>query len=88
MKIGGLQKFSLIDFPGKIACTICLSGCDFKCKYCHNPELVFNEIENISKDEILEFLEKRIGKLDGVCISGGEPLIDLDELIIVSVLLP
>jgi len=78
MKIGGLQKFSLIDYPSKIACTIFLSGCNFRCGFCHNPELVFNKEENFSEKEILDFLEKRKGKLEGVCITGGEPLFDLD----------
>src|SRR3989344_5901605 len=78
MKIGGLQKFSLIDYPGKIACSIFLSGCDFRCRFCHNPELVFNEESNFSEKEVLDFLEKRKGKLEGVCIAGGEPLINND----------
>ena len=78
MKIGGLQKFSLIDYPGKIACSIFLSGCDFRCRFCHNPELVFNEESNFSEKEVLDFLEKRKGKLEGVCITGGEPLINND----------
>ena len=78
MKIWGLQKFSLIDYPGKIAWSIFLSGCDFRCRFCHNPELVFNEESNFSEKEVLDFLEKRKGKLEGVCITGGEPLINND----------
>lgn len=81
MKISGIQKTTLIDYPGKIACTIFLSGCNFRCSFCHNPELVLlkPDTENISKESILRFLEKRKLYLDGVCITGGEPLITLEE---------
>jgi pyruvate formate lyase activating enzyme len=79
MKIAGFQKTSLIDYPKKIACTIFIHGCNFRCGFCHNPELVLHEPEvEFSKDEILKFLEKRQGQLEGVCITGGEPLLSLD----------
>jgi len=79
MKIKGLQKFTLVDYPGKIACTIFLFGCNFKCGFCHNPELVLRDsTPTISKEEILDFLKKRKGQLEGVCITGGEPLLTLD----------
>ncbi len=75
--IGGLQKTTLIDFPGKLACTIFTKGCNLKCPYCHNSSLVLQENNkaNISEDEVFKFLRKRRGVLEGVCISGGEPLI-------------
>ena len=80
MKIKGLEKVSLIDYPGKIACTIFLFGCNFKCGFCHNPELVLKEDgRNFSEKEILEFLEKRKNQLNGVCITGGEPLLTLEK---------
>src|SRR6056297_544845 len=82
MKIKYLQKTTLIDYPGKIACTIFLFGCNFRCGFCHNPELVKqNHKENysISEEEILEFLEKRKNQLEGVCFTGGEPLLTLKK---------
>ena len=85
MKIGGLQKMTLLDYPGKVACTLFLSGCNLRCPYCHNPELVLGsgQGEGLPQAELLDFLEKRRGKLDGVCITGGEPTVhrDLPELI-------
>ena len=79
MKIAGLQKTTLIDYPGKVACTIFLKGCNFRCGFCYNPDLVVrDDIECFSEEEILEFLKKRQGKLDAVCITGGEPLMTLD----------
>mgnify|MGYP000073554294 CR=1 FL=1 len=85
MKIGGFQKFSLIDYPGKISCIIFTRGCNFRCFGCHNPELVYPEIFITPlKEEILfEFLKKRKGKLEAVVITGGEPTIqpDLAEFI-------
>lgn len=82
MKIGGLQKLSLIDFPGKTAATIFLIGCNFKCPYCQNPELVDPErIKNqsaISETDFFKFLDERKSFLDGVCITGGEPTIHKD----------
>lgn len=78
MQISSLQKLTLIDYPGKIACSIFLFGCNLRCGFCHNPGLVIPEKENkpISKEEILDFLKKRKQYLDGVCITGGEPLIN------------
>ena len=79
MLIKGLQKTTLIDYPGKIACTIFLFGCNFRCGYCHNPELVTTpEDFSYSEDEILDFLERRKKYLDGICITGGEPLMNID----------
>lgn len=79
MLIKGLQKTTLIDYPGKIACTIFLSGCNFRCGYCHNPELVETSGGfNYSQKEILDFLEKQKKYLEGICITGGEPLASLD----------
>ena len=81
MKIGGLQKISLIDYPGKISCVIFLSGCNFDCPYCHNPELAKGmslSTGYLSEDLIFDFFERRNGRkglLDGVVISGGEPTI-------------
>jgi len=79
MKIGGLQKVSTIDYPGEISCVIFLWGCNFRCGFCHNPELVVRGCEGeFSSEEVLDFLSRRVGKLDAVVISGGEPLISLD----------
>lgn len=77
MKIGGVQKLSLIDFPGKTCAALFTVGCNMRCGYCHNPELVLPEqhADSIPVEDILLFLESRIGKLDGVAISGGEPTI-------------
>jgi pyruvate formate lyase activating enzyme len=78
MQISGLQKLTLIDYPKKLACTIFLFGCNLRCGFCHNPNLVIAEKENkpILKEEVLEFLRKRKPYLDGVCITGGEPTIN------------
>lgn len=76
LKIGGFVKTSLIDYPGKVSCVIFTSGCMLKCPYCHNKDLVYIP-ENYSyfhPQEILDFLNKRKNILDGVCVSGGEPL--------------
>jgi len=86
MKIGGFQKISTVDYPGYLASTIFLSGCNLKCKYCHNPSLANGQMgnEETSVEEVLAYLEKRKGLIDAVCISGGEPTIheDLEELVI------
>ncbi|MDR2861043.1 MAG: anaerobic ribonucleoside-triphosphate reductase activating protein [Syntrophobacterales bacterium] len=73
--VGGLQKVSLIDYPGCISAVIFLQGCNFRCGYCHNPELVDPELYGplLQEEDILAFLEKRAGKLDAVTITGGEP---------------
>lgn len=80
MEIGGLQRFSLIDYPGKLCAIVFTRGCNFRCPYCHNPELVDPERFSplIPTDEIGDFLHKRQGKLDAVTITGGEPLIHND----------
>lgn len=80
MKICGLQKTTLLDFPQKTACTVFTGGCNFSCPYCHNASLVIdNDFEEaISEEEFFAFLKKRKGILDGVCITGGEPLIQKD----------
>ena len=84
MKISGLQKMTLLDYPGKIACTVFLGGCNFRCPYCHNSELLDGSAEAImSQQELLTFLSGRKGLLDAVCVSGGEPTLqpDLAELL-------
>ena len=79
MKIKGLQELTLIDYPGKIACTLFLYGCNFRCGFCHNPELVLSPVgKDYSEEEILKFLKKRQGQLEGVCFTGGEPLMTID----------
>jgi pyruvate formate lyase activating enzyme len=77
MIISGVQKTTFIDYPGKIASTLFLAGCNFRCPFCHNRNLVLNEkwLEQISSREVLAFLKKRRKYLEGVCITGGEPLI-------------
>lgn len=72
-KIAGLQKTTFIDFPEKIACIVFTQGCNFRCGYCHNPELFENKEPVLSVPAFFEFLNKRKGKLDGVVITGGEP---------------
>lgn len=86
MKIGGWQKFSLIDYPGKISAVIFTQGCRFRCPFCHNPELVVPEkfAESISAGEVLNFLESRKSRLDGVVISGGEPTMQPDLIDFIS----
>jgi len=78
MNISGLQKLSLVDYEGKTACTIFTSGCNFACPFCHNSSLVYNQAEHIDTEEVINFLEKRKGLLDGVCVSGGEPTLQYD----------
>ena len=79
MKIHGLQKMTLLDFPGKVACTVFLGGCDFRCPFCHNYELIDGSAPPIMEaEELLAFLEKRTALLDGVAITGGEPCLHLD----------
>ena len=78
MKINGLLKLTLLDFPGHTACTVFFGGCNFRCPFCHNATLVRGEGENITEEEFFKFLSNRHGLLDGVCITGGEPLIQRD----------
>ena len=74
MRISGLQKMTLLDYPGKVACTVFLGGCNFRCPFCHNGELLDAAAESLmDEQEFLAFLTKRKGLLDAVCISGGEP---------------
>ena len=82
--IAGLQKMTLLDYPGKVACTVFLQGCNFACPFCHNSQLLpFHGEAVMTEDELLRFLEKRVGILDGVCITGGEPTMtpDLEVLL-------
>jgi len=83
MKLGGLQKHTLIDFPGNIACTVFTIGCNFKCPFCHNPELVLPSLfpkreDQVQVSDLFSFLNKRKGLVDGVVITGGEPCIHPD----------
>ena len=80
MVIMGLQKTTLLDFPGNVACTIFTGGCNFRCPFCHNASLVLalNMKEMITEPELFAFLYKRKSILDGVCITGGEPLLQND----------
>lgn len=86
MIIHGLQKLTLLDYPGKTACTIFLGNCNFRCPYCHNQDLVLTpfNMNPISEDTLFAFLKKRQGLLDGVCITGGEPLLHGDLLPLLS----
>lgn len=85
MKIAGLVRSSLIDYPGKVAAVVFTQGCNFRCGFCHNPDLIpiKSDEAKISEREVLDFLSTRIGKLDGVVITGGEPLVqaDLEEFV-------
>lgn len=78
MIIGGLQKMTMLDFPGKIACTVFTQGCNFKCPFCHNRGLVLSEEDIINEETVFSYLKKRVGILDGVCVTGGEPLLQKD----------
>ena len=81
MEIAGLQKLTLLDYPGKVACTVFLAGCNFRCPYCHNAELIDRILPPVmSGEELLGFLKKRRGLLDGVCVTGGEPTLRGGEL--------
>ena len=83
MLLGGLQKTTLLDYPDKIACIVFTKGCNFSCGYCHNPELFKNETPTVNLSEFFDFLDKRVGKLDAVVVTGGEPTLhkDLPEFI-------
>ena len=85
MTIKGLQKLTLLDYPGRIACTVFLGGCNFRCPFCHNGGLALGDDADgiMSTSELLAFLDSRRGRLQAVCISGGEPTLhrDLPELI-------
>lgn len=83
--IQGLQKLTLLDYPGKVACTVFTAGCNFRCPFCHNASLVthIQDGREITQEEVFAFLKKRRGILDGVCVTGGEPLLhkDIEELL-------
>ena len=72
-----MQKLTLLDYPGKMACTIFTGGCNFRCPFCHNGDLVFlpENMAEMNVEDILSFLKRRVSILEGVCISGGEPLL-------------
>lgn len=73
--IDGFDKLTLLNYPDKVACTIFTKGCNFKCPFCHNSSLINLDKENDKYEEVISYLKKRKGILDGVCITGGEPLI-------------
>ncbi len=85
MKIYGMEKLSLVDYDGYVASTVFTGGCNFKCGFCHNSALVldYNKIESMAESEVLEYLTKRKGIIEGLCITGGEPTLnpDLPEFI-------
>ena len=74
MRIGGLAKMTLLDFPGRLACTVFTEGCNLRCPFCHNASLVSGGGDGLSVEALLSFLKKRRGMLEGVCLTGGEPL--------------
>jgi len=79
MRIQDIQKLTLLDFPGRVACTVFTAGCNLRCPFCHNATLVLGDAgEGMTEDEVLSFLKKRKGVLDGICITGGEPLLNAD----------
>ena len=82
MKIGGLIKFTLIDYPGRVAAVVFTQGCNFRCRYCHNPELVYPHLlqESMPEEEVMAFLRHRQGTLEGVVVTGGEPTLQPDLL--------
>ena len=76
MKIGGLAKLTLLDYPQKVACTVFTIGCNFRCPFCHNASLVeCRNCEQLTNEDVLSFLKKRKNVLEGVCVTGGEPLL-------------
>lgn len=85
MHLHGLNKLTLLDYPGHLACTVFTGACNFRCPYCHNAPLVLtpNSCPVITEEDFFDFLTSRKGKLDGVCITGGEPTLqpDLREFI-------
>ncbi len=80
MLIKGLQKLTLLDYPDRLACTVFVGGCNFRCPFCHNASLVLPELygETIPTEEFFAFLASRAGRLEGVCVSGGEPTMMAD----------
>ena len=86
MKFGGLQKLTLLDYPDKVAATVFTVGCNLRCPFCHNFSLVCggeDKLEELTQDKVLQFLAKRANVLEGVCVTGGEPLIqpDIEEFL-------
>jgi len=83
MKLGGLEKFSGVDFDGKLACTVFTVGCNYRCPFCHNSPLVIDSDSHLTEKEFFDFLVERKDRLNGVCISGGEPTLqpDLEEFV-------
>lgn len=81
IRICGIMKTTLLDYPGKLACTVFLPGCNMRCPFCHNPRVVFGKDELVDINELFSFLKKRQGVLDGVCITGGEPTLYGDSLV-------
>ena len=73
MRLLGLQRLTLLDFPGRIACTVFTGGCNLRCPFCHNSSLVHSVGEEIKEEDFFAFLDSRRGRLEGVCVSGGEP---------------
>ena len=82
MKIGGLIKFTLIDYPGHVAAIVFTQGCNFRCRYCHNPELVYPHLlqDPMPEEDVMAFLRRRKGTLEGVVVTGGEPTLQPDLL--------
>ncbi len=82
LKLSGLQKLTLLDFPGAVACTVFTSGCNFRCPFCHNAPLVLPDAsaEALNEETLLDFLKKRVGVVEGVVFTGGEPLLHADIL--------
>ena len=82
MRLAGLQKLTLLDFPGQIACTVFTPGCNLRCPFCHNPDLVLppllSEEDLLPEETFFDFLQKRRGKLTGVAVTGGEPTLQPD----------
>ncbi len=84
MHLLGLQRLTLLDYPGRLACTVFTGGCNLRCPFCHNASLVLNSGERISEEEFFDFLESRRARLDGVCVSGGEPTLQADLVDFIS----
>ena len=80
MVISGFQKLTLVDYPGHTACIVFTQGCNFKCPFCHNSDLINfdNNSNRIDEQVLFDYLDKRKGLIDGVCVSGGEPLLQKD----------
>ena len=84
MRISGLQKLSMVDYPGKLAATVFTGGCDLRCPFCHNAELLTEDAEEqCTMDEVLDVLKRRASLLEGVCITGGEPTLSPDLEILI-----